>query len=378
MNVAEGFALTTWADGTDDNRFRVNSPDAATGPFKHIKESQADGIMRIALPIDPREATAAGLYLELWGGHPGVRNKRVTVNGGPTIDLPEVGAAEGHCTYSYPTIPLPIEHLRPGENAFAFTCDGGDTFWGHYLISGAAVVLSLPDNHARLAAHASARACRVGAEVAGEVVHPQLDGLGDLRPERVDFAGHYDGFDDDGDLLTVGWHGYTKNGAPVGTLGEGFDAAMLPTPRNFKLRATAHLGDGLSFTTPAVAVDVPSPRRVLRVGPDGGPRSVWSRENVVRPLDLTLDVDPAEVERAQLHVKIWDGGRGDAEHPVRLNGHPLPVAGEGWHDVIYRVLEIEPGLLRRGANRFEVQADTVHHGIEVLRPGPTLFLRLRS
>ena len=377
MNLVDGFALTTWAEGTDDNRFRVNAPDAATGPFKHIPESQADGVMRLALPIDPAEATAAGLYLELWGGHPGVRDKRVRVNDGPALDLPEVGAADGQCTYSYPTIPLPIEHLRRGENVFAFTCDGGSTFWGHYLISGAAVVLSLPADHPRATPFAAAVGCTVRANVNGEIVCPKLDGPATLQPERVEFAGHYAGFDDDGDGRTRGWHGYTKNGRPVGLLGERFDAAMLPTPRELKVRATAHLGGGLSYTTPAVAVDVPSPSRVLRVGPDGGPRSLWSRENVVRSLELVIDHDPADVERAQLHVKIWDGGHGDAAHPVRLNGQPLPVAGEGWHDVIHRVIEIDPALLRRGVNRFEVQADTPHHGLEVLLPGPTLFLRLR-
>ena len=375
MHAADGFAHTTWAGGTDDNAFRVNSPDAATGPFKHIKESQADGVMRVTLDLDPATATAAGLYLELWGGHPGVRNKRVTVNDGPTIELPEVGAAEGHCTYSYPTLSLPLDSLKKGENEFAFTCDGGSTFWGHYLISGAAVVLSLPRDHSEIVAEAAE--CTVSADVDGETVRPRLDAPAGLKVERVDFAGRYDGFDDDGDLEPPGWHGYTKNGRPVGLLGDSFDASMLPTPRDLRVRATVHLGGGLSFTTPAVAVDLPTPAIVMRVEPDGGPRSLWSRENVVRSLDLPLDADPADVERAELHVKIWDGGRGDSEHPVRLNGVPLAVAGEGWHDVIYRKVAVDPATLRRGPNRFEVQADTAHHGIEVLRPGPNLFVRLK-
>ena len=376
MHADGTFAHTTWAAGTDDNRFRVNSPDAATGPFKHIRESQADGVMRLSPEVDPATATAAGLYLELWGGHPGVKNKRVTVNNGPTLDLPEVGAAEGHCTYSYPTIPLPADCLKPGENEFAFTCDGGGTFWGHYLISGAALVLTLPAGHPKTVADAAN--CAVSADVDGETVRLKLDAPGGLKIARVDFQGHYDGFDDDGDNRTSGWHGYTKNGEPIGFLGDSFDASMLPTPRNLKVRAIVHLGDGLSFTTQSVAVDVPSPATIEQIGVVGGPRSVWSRENVVRPLDFPLNHDPADVERAELHVKIWDGGRGDAEHPVRLNGVPLAVAGEGWHDVIYRTIEIDPATLRRGDNRFEVQADTEHHGIEVLRPGPNLFVRLKD
>ena len=96
------FTRTIWAstEQTSGNRFRVNSPDTAEGRFKDRPEAKMTGLMTIDVDDDLTHATAAGLYLELWGGHPGVVNKRVTLNGLSEYALPEVGAAEKNCTYS--------------------------------------------------------------------------------------------------------------------------------------------------------------------------------------------------------------------------------------------------------------------------------------
>jgi hypothetical protein len=92
---------------------------------------------------------------------------------------------------------------------------------------------------------------------------------------------------------------------------------------------------------------------------------------------IELDVDPSLVERAELHVAIWDGGKGKTPDPFTLNGRGLDVAGAGRHDLLYRVVPLDPSLLRRGPNEIRVLSDTEHHGLEVLLPGPALLLRSR-
>ena len=72
-----------------------------------------------------------------------------------------------------------------------------------------------------------------------------------------------------------------------------------------------------------------------------------------------------------------DGGAGDHKTPFTLNGHPLPVAGKGRHDVLYRVLDVDPAILKRGANEIALVSDTEHHDIEVLLPGPALMVRAK-
>jgi hypothetical protein len=108
------------------------------------------------------------------------------------------------------------------------------------------------------------------------------------------------------------------------------------------------------------------------------PRPFWSRAKRKMTCTIQLDVDPAKVERAVLHVVTWDGGAGAVQDYFTLNGRALPVAGSGKHDVIYSTIPLVPSLLRRGANTIELLSDTEHHGIEVLWPGPALAVRVRN
>ncbi len=92
---------------------------------------------------------------------------------------------------------------------------------------------------------------------------------------------------------------------------------------------------------------------------------------------IALDVEPDRIERAELHVAIWDGGKGTVADYFTLNRRPLPVAADGRHRVIYSVLKHDRTLLRRGQNRIELLSDTEHHGLEVLLPGPALVVRTK-
>jgi hypothetical protein len=92
---------------------------------------------------------------------------------------------------------------------------------------------------------------------------------------------------------------------------------------------------------------------------------------------IDLDVDSANIDKAELHIVVWDGGAGMVEKYFTLNGHFLHVAGTGKHDVIYSRLTLDPTWLKRGANQIELLSDTEHHGIEVLLPGPALIVRTK-
>jgi len=88
--------------------------------------------MLIPAEEDLFQITGAELYLEMWGGHPGTAGKRVSVNGRSTYWFPRLGAEDGHCTYSYPVIPLVRGDLVNGWNAFQLALDQGTTFWGQH------------------------------------------------------------------------------------------------------------------------------------------------------------------------------------------------------------------------------------------------------
>ena len=93
-------------------------------------------MLQIRMREDLRLLRGAELDLELWGGHPGTTNRRVTVNGRTTYPLPGV-AGDTQCTHMYPRLALKITDLVDGYNALQFACDQGTSFWGHFIVDEA-------------------------------------------------------------------------------------------------------------------------------------------------------------------------------------------------------------------------------------------------
>jgi hypothetical protein len=339
---------------------------------------------------------SAELYLELWGGHPGTAQKRFTLNGQGSYELPEVGTAEGHCTFSYPSVPLDLGHLRRGDNVFEFSCEQGTSFWGHFLFEVAAIRAVLRRDHPDLGpAGLDAFQVRVQAEPGAEgpeSLRLSVQGAqGALdRIDSVDYQGFYTGYDENGDGKPRDWHGFTKQKAPVGYLASSisapfetsWDLTMVPDQEGMAVRALVHLRGraGLVYeTAPLGGLSTLSRHgcSVKLYAPRDLPRPFWSRASRLRTCTIEIPEDPCDLDRAELHVVIWDGGRGQTPTPFRLNHLELPVAGQGKHDVLYRVIPIDPNDLRQGQNVIEVLSDTEHHGIEVLLPGPAIVVRSR-
>ncbi len=380
-----------------DGRFRVNAPEVVLHPsFMHRTEVRENGMMLVLIEENLSLLSGAELYLELWGGHPGTANKRVTVNGRSTYSLPEVGTAAENCTHSYPTIPLKITDLVNGYNAVQFACDQGTSFWGHFIVDNASLRAVLKDDHPDL------KKAGLADFEAGVVAHPKIEGREAFpielsvpssmqnRIASVDFWGCYYGYDENGNRDFSDWHGFTKNRLPQGILGTStappfsidWDTSMLPGQKGIGVKAIVRFKDHpqISYETPVARVEEPIGRRKSKVSlytSKDIPRPFWSRASEGNECTIVIDEDPERIEKAELHVVIWDGGRGKTENPFTLNGHPLAVAGKGHHDVLYRKIGVDPEILKRGPNRIVVLSDTEHHGIEILLPGPALVIRSR-
>ena len=380
-----------------NSRFRVNAPEAVLQPsFMNRSEVRGNGMMQILMEEDLSKLSGAELYFELWGGHPGTASKRVTLNGRSTYSLPEVGAPANNCTHSYPTIPVKITDLVNGYNVLQFACDQGTSFWGHFIVDNASLRAVLKDNDPDLR--------KAGlADVVAALAVPEIDRKTEIVSIRLDipeawqdkvssveFWGHYCGYDENGNGETTDWHGFTKDRLPQAILGTDsqppfavkWDISMLPAQDQVAVKAIIHFKEHpeLIYETRAVtALDIP-PRKDVRVElriSEDLPQPFWSRASKANECTIIVGEEPERIERAELHVVIWDGGRGSTEHPFTLNGHPLPVVGEGRHDVLYRVVPVDASILRRGPNHIVVLSDTDHHGIEVLLPGPALAIRSR-
>jgi hypothetical protein len=377
------------------SRFRVNAPEASLHPtYGKRSETTGNGMMQIFMQEDLFLLDGAELYAEIWGGHPGTINKRVTVNGRSTYLLPEVGTAAHNCTYMYPTIPLKLTDLVSGYNVFQFACDQGDTFWGHYIVDNACLRAELKKDHPDLE--------KAGLSGFEAVVHvdsaadEHIDLILHCSPaqetliESVEFEGFYEGYDENGNGEIRDWHGFTKDRKPVAILGAAtlppfgilWDVSMIPDQRDMAARAIVRFKERpeLLYVTPSTA-GLQTPKRnskVVMIMANDLPLPFWSRANRKETCSIGLAVEPTRIERAVHHVIVWDGGRGEISNYYTLNGHPLPTAGAGRHDVIYTALDVDSVNVLKGVNRIELLSDTEHHGIECLLPGPALMVRYRA
>jgi hypothetical protein len=371
-------------------QFRVNSPDAGQGPYSDRWEAQQDGRMVLRVDDDLRNLTRAWLCLELWGGHPGVAAKRVTVNGRTTYELPEMGASGGHCTYSYPQIELRPDDLVSGDNVLEFTCDKGTAFWGHYIVRAAGIRLELRQDHPL--ASMAPRGCAVRCDRDGEVMRLGLDVPDDQRSRiaRVVYRGRYRGYDENGDGVGDDWHGVTLDGQAVDCVGGSseppfavaWDVRMVPDQPSVEVQADIYVAghEGLVCRTPSVSVAMP-PRaaRVVMLNATRLPRPFWSRAGNRKECDIEVPSHPADIERAVLHTHVWDGGKSGIERPLGINGQALSTPDwMGRHSPIHSVLDVPPACLAEGRNTVSLLSDAEHHGIEVCLPGPALVVRLRA
>jgi putative heme-binding domain-containing protein len=377
-----------------NGRFRVNDNAAALHPdFAKRPEVKGNGMMQIKQDEPLTDLLGAELALELWGGHPFTENKRVTVNGHSTYPIPEIGTAAGQCTHQYPTIRLERSDLVQAHNVFQFACDRGNSFWGHFIVENAALRVELGPKHPKLKdAKLDGFTAKVVSESKGNDIAVSLkvsDGFAD-RVAGVDFQGFYEDFDENGDGRTRYWHGMVKKRLPSAHLGTAekapfrvtWDTAALIPQKEMAVRAVVRFKDrpDLLYVTPAATGLNTAERKyeVRRFGPGELPQPFWSRDNKKKGCDIALDADPALIEAAEIRVVVWDGGTEKVDAPLTLNGKPLTFKSDAKHDVKFLRLPVDPKLLAKGKNTFEVLSDTTHHGIEILLPGPELWVRSKD
>ena len=399
VNAGE-FYREYWAEWDESitncrTRLRVNDTELTLHKtFGKRSEAKANGLMLVSINEDLFNIKTAQLYLEMWGGHPGTSAKRFLPNGKQVYNIPEVGTAAGHCTYSYPVIPMKVSHLVTGTNAFQFACDRGSSFWGHFIIDNAAVRCFLKPDHPDLV--------KTGLkEFSANIKLSNASGvLQDITevsisfPEKfeqlivsVDYFGRYLGFDDDGDGQDNDWHGFTQKKQYKNNIGSAskppfavkWNTSMLPSqPEPMAICAVVLLKGGYHYVTDTLDdLTFPANRnRVVMYKCSSMPAPFWSRDSKENKAVIELPKDISSIQRAQLMIKIWDGGEGNIKESFKINGHPYPITSRrAVHDVVFTIADVNPKHLKPGKNQITLLSDTEHHGIEVLLPGPVLIAR---
>ena len=208
--------------------------------------------------------------------------------------------------------------------------------------------------------------------------------------EFVDFFAKYTGFDENGNINDADWHGNTfkrewtnhAGHASSAPFSAEWNTMMIPDQsKPIQFKAIIKFKNDFYYETEATAGSIlrRTTESVHMFYCYQAPIPFWSRADNIKIGKMNIPIDPNKIIKAKLQIKIWDGGEGDVSEPFKINSHAYPITSKmSIHDVVHTSIDIDPSHLKEGENETSLLSDTHHHGIEILRPGPCIFLRVKK
>jgi hypothetical protein len=341
---------------------------------------------------DLDSALRAEMQIEMLLCHGGTVGKKVRVNGHDWIDIPEPDRIPGNSGQGppdseyqymrYPIVDLPLAQVEEGENTFEFTCCCGTSlggWWPQWILYGVTFrVYYEPDKP-----HPTGR---VVQPVAGAVLadRPKLvaEASGPAPLQRVDFVGHYEDFNWEGDGRYRQWHGRTWYGQLHNHIGTAtgapcrvtWDTTWVPT-QSEPIRVAARIVDttGICFVTPAVDELRLARRHTVRMyRPYEVPRGWSTRAGSRHFCKVNVADDLTRAVAAKIIMVTWNGVAADE---IGINDTKVVARVGKDHDLSHDEFPVPVEYLRPGVNTLYTFSDTTHHGIEVNWPGMVLMIR---
>ena len=355
-------------------------------------------VLEIMVP-DLTGAVRAELIIDRWGGHPGSADKRVRLNGGSWLHVPDPvtipdSSPECYVFQDNPMLVVPLDQLTSGPVALegavgTQTCFSFDwSQWGWY-----GVVLriyydeSVPHPGGTFTSPVAGATITDSALIAVDAVSTGSIG-------EVLILGRYAGHDSDGDGTTSGWHrryrreNYNNNLRFEGSIGAldtapwelTWDATWIPdqVPGTVALQARIRDDNDVWYVTEIDGLSLVHSDAVVKAYPMSDvPRAFWVRTGEVKTASFTIPASDSlgQASLAQLTTATWNGADGGR---ILVNGN-LVSAGFGRH-FFHAVdeLNVDTALLQPGANELAITSATNDHGPEMLWPGPLLTVRYGS
>ena len=361
----------------------------------------------LSLSIDDLSgATRAEAVINIWGGHVGTTGKKIRFNGNSWIDIPEFGSGNGipsgHDGFNYITqadvvIPIPLGHLNQGNNTFQGTNTGqsGPYGFGWGQFGWYSIIIRVYYGSSKPHSTGSITSPSAGGTF-GE--NPQVTASVNGGSNRVDFLAYYDGYDTDGDGVFQEYHhDYAPTGGEstptiknhVGTATGGssqvtWNTQYVPDQGGIKLLARIRNGNGVWYVTPEVTgLTLQRSGSYVRLyKPLDTPERAWARGDLgeVRiHASIPGGDNVGNATEAVGFVRTWngiDGAREPSDYNYRKFNNWDDGAYGGNHAYSFDKRTFPVSVLRSGSNEFIwYSSNILHHGIEILWPGPGLVVR---
>ncbi|MEL6892522.1 MAG: hypothetical protein AAFP84_13045, partial [Actinomycetota bacterium] len=381
--------------------------DELPGNVFYIEPVDCTKEIELDIPDDVSGAIAAVVYVDLWRNRTS-RTARFTINDGPQY-RPPVGHQYSRTVFS---ATVPLEQLTEGANSFKFQEASGpyhvhDVMVRVYyddanlIVPGPNSDVSPPDGEL-LSVEVVGSGTPIDPADGGvlQVDGNQIELSATAQGAKfVEFHAFFDGFDEDNDGVTQDWHNFNRNNfnpggteekTNGGTIGHiGTDATPNAQGRYTAVWNIPHVVDQSGVKFKIRVVDAAGNAREVAGGPSGEftlQRS-YSVETYTIPefrdqglyfdaelpqvhsdvIDLPADLDV--VNRAWILGNYWNSP------DLSINDAPGFQVFEGQEDdwdTSRR--EIDPALLRPGANTLRWSFRPPGFGAMIERPGPMVVI----
>jgi len=343
------------------------------------------------LELDLEGATKAEMSVEYWGGHIGTSEQKFKVNGNDWIYIPQPQntPTEPECYYrtvlGNASVPIPLDQLKHGPNAFQFTCGPQIRYgfdWGMFWVYSFTVRIyyneSKPHPTGRVISAQSGSTIGDYPDISAEASSPNSS------VKQVDFIGYYEDFDWEGDGVYRQWHYQTQYGVIHRHIGTSAAHPYKVTWDNFwapdqSVRIMAKITDENGVCAMTLAVDNISLARQDRSVVMYKPYEVPERFGVRVGNRMTCKIDvPDSLEKAadaRLILSTWSA---DHAEEIGLNGKILVEKIGRVHDYSYDAIPVPLENINQGTNVFHIFSNTEHHAAEVNWPGPVLMVEFRK
>ena len=351
--------------------------------------------------VDLEGAIRAEITMHHWLGHSGSTGQQMIINGEHRADIPlnpnlapfvRLNPASYH-NDDNPIIAIPLDWLKTGDNTiegtFAEAVQGKHWWgqWGWYWI-GLRVfheesTLEMPTG--RLVVDV------VDKEITGNTVSLRFETT-DESINQVDFFAKYYGFDEDGDAVFYDWHGFenTYGSVAEGAIGRDrfapftaeWDVSGIPDQQPGAIGFIAVIRRGNNtyrVCEPVLGYTLKRDYSIKLFRPTGFPTQLIRNGTTAGATIPIPSVYPLEeATSARMLVRTWNGYNNEQRStPVRINNNAFKLGVITGRNHLYGFDDdpIDVTELKSGENIVWFTSTTVHHGCEILVPGPCILVR---
>jgi len=381
-----------WWNETGDagGSLRVGGKHGEEHPDRGWAHDYINAPVVLEQEFDLEHAIRAEVVVEKILCHDSTRGLAIEVNGNPWIRIPEAEAIPypqwDYQHHIYPVVSVPLSSLRSGKvNQFRLRVDPESSWkWPQNLIYGVHFRVYY-DPARKPHPTGKIRSLQAGAKL-GRAVPLEVETAGDIR--QVDYIGHYEDVNYEGDGLYTQWHYHFFHGKITNHIGSAreapyrvtWDTSWVPDQKQ-PMAITARISDstGMTFITPAVS-NLSLDRGGLSVElckPYDIPKKwVTRRGELDEHFNVTGDLKKAVA--AQLVWSSWSPGymRG-----VSINGATVfESEGPHYQYCFHRVPVSQMNVFKPGVNvlttgKTPLIEGKMVHGMEVNWPGIMVLIQ---